>query len=197
MGVVAGVGAAIGKFVAAYGGYIAAASAAATAATSYQSSKNQAEAQEEFNKSLEAEAIRQYGELDAAESDAIHKSHADSMEAQKQHMVARSSIMLESAVTGTYGNSVSTALADLNTGLGQRFGDITYRRDAELDQINRTAESIKVGAAQGSDRTIRPPAFLTAASTGISTFAGVRGALSGPSATAKLAAPGRTTKLTA
>ena len=103
--------------------------------------------------------------------------------------------MLESAVTGTYGNSVSIALADLRTGFGQRIGDITYRRDAELDQINRTAEAIKVGAAQGSDRTIRPPAFLTAASTGISTFASVYGTTQKVGTTAKLAAPGRTTKL--
>jgi len=163
--------AAVGKAVAAYGGYAAAASAAAGAYMQYNSSQNQASAQEAYNEGLEKEAIRQYGELDKAESDAIHASHAASLEAQKKHMEARSSIMLQSAVTGTYGNSVATAIADLNTGFGQRLGEITYRRDFELDQINRTAESIRVSAATGSDVTVRKPAWLAAAGAGISTFA--------------------------
>jgi len=193
MGISVGI-AAIANFASTYGAAIAAASAVAATATTYVSTKNQAKAQEEYNKGLEAEAIRQYGELDKAEADAIYKSHQDSMEAQKQHMVARSSMMLESAATGTYGSSLDVALADLNTGFGQRLGEITYARDFELDSINRTAEGIRQSAISGSDRTVRKPAYLAAAGAGISTFARTYGMTKQVGKVAEQAQPGRTYK---
>jgi len=170
--------AAIGKFTAAYGGYIAAASTAVSAATAYRTSQNQRAAQEAYNEQLEKEAIRQYQELDAVEADVIYESHAESLEAQRQLMVARSTINLQAAVTGTYGNSVATAIQDLNTGFGQRMSEITVRRDVQLDHITRTAEDIQAGTAQASDLNLQQPAFYTAISAGLGTFSRTKAATS-------------------
>lgn len=152
--------------------------AAASAGMAYKNSKAQKEAQENYNDALEREAIRQYQELDEVESDALRESHAQSLQAQRNYMEARSAIELQSAVTGTYGRSINMAIEDLNTGLGGRMSEIVYNREARLDQIDRQAESIQAGTAAQADRTVSQPAWYSAFSSGLSTGTAVYGAAS-------------------
>lgn len=148
---------------------------AASAAMSYKQSQDTKEAQEEYNLALKNEAIRQYTELDSVENDAIYESHAESLQAQRELMEARSSIELGAAVTGTYGNSINIAIEDLHTGFGGRMAEINYNREAKLDEVDRQAESLRVSAGLGQDRTVHQPAFYSALSTGLSTYSAVSG----------------------
>jgi len=157
-------------FVAAYGGYMALAGAAVSAATTYTSVQQQKEQQKAYNKSLEKEAIRQYQELDKVEADAIQESHAESLQAQKDYLEARSSIELQAAATGTYGNSIDLAIQDLKTGFGGRMAEITYNREAKLDQVDRQAQSSRTQSGLGADRSIQAPAFYSAFASGLGTY---------------------------
>jgi flagellar biosynthesis component FlhA len=149
--------------------------AAAQAAASYAQSKSAADAQEEYNKQLEKQAIESYSELDKQEADAIEASHKESLQAQREYMKARSTIELQAAATGTYGQSIDVAIEDLNTGLGQRMADITSRREMQLDNIDTQAKNIRNQAKGSSDYTIQPPAFYSAGLSGLSTFSQVYG----------------------
>lgn len=157
-------------FAAANAGWMALAGTAVSYYSQSQQAKAQAEAQEAYNKRVQEEAIRQYGELSDEEQDTLYDSHKNSLQAQKEFMQARSSIELQSAATGTYGQTVDVAIQDLNTGLGQRTADIVYRRDANLDRINQTAERIRTSADANFDRTpIQEPSIFKAMSDGIRT----------------------------
>jgi len=163
----------MGEIVAAYAAYAALAAAAVSGAIQYKTSEDTKDAQEEYNEYLTQDAIRQYGELDKAESDAIYESHAESMEAQRQFMEARSTVQLNAAVTGTYGNSVNLALQDLNTGLGGRMADITYKRESQLNAIDQQAERIQANPASQANRTVTAPSYLSAFSSALSTGSSV------------------------
>lgn len=152
--------------------------AAASAAVSYKTSKDQEEAQEDYNKYLEKQAIAQYAELDKQEADVIETSYKESMQAQRDYMKARSSVELQAAATGTYGNSVDLALADLGTGLGQRMADITSRREMQLDNIDVQAKNIAAQAKSGSNYSVNQPAWYSGLNTGLSTFQSTYGSLS-------------------
>ena len=167
--------AAAGAFVAAYGGYIAAAASAVTAYTSYSAAKAQEEQQEAYNEALIKETARQYQELDAVENDAIAEEHKESLQAQRDYLKARSSVLLAASVTGTYGNSVNTAIEDLNTGLGQRLSEITQKRESKLDQIDRQADNIQAQTTASMDNSIKQPAWYSALSSGLSTYAATSG----------------------
>lgn len=167
--------ASVGAFVAAYGGYIAAASAATTAVMSYSQAKAQEDQQEAYNEALVKETARQYQQLDAVENDAIMEEHTESLQAQRDYLKARSSVLLAASVTGTYGNSVNTAIEDLNTGLGQRMSEITQKREATLDQVDRQAENIQAQTSSSFDKTIKQPAWYSALSSGLSTYAATSG----------------------
>jgi Tfp pilus assembly protein PilN len=149
---------------------IAGVAAAASAAGSYMQTKAQKDAQEEYNKQLEKQAIESYTELDKQEADAIEASHKESLQAQREYMQARSSVELQAAATGTYGQSIDLAIEDLNTGLGQRMNDIITRREMQLDNIDTQAKNIANQAKGSSDYTITPPAWYSATMTGLSTF---------------------------
>ena len=149
---------------------IGAVAAVSSAAISYKTSQDQVEAQEDYNKSLRDDAIRQYAELDKKEVEAIESSYKESLEAQRNYLQARSSIELQAAATGTYGNSVDSVIRDLNAGLGQRISDITTRRNRYLDNIDTQAINLKESTGRGMDYTIQQPSYLTAMSTGLNTF---------------------------
>lgn len=149
---------------------IGAVAAIASAAISYKTSQDQADAQEDYNKSLRDDAIRQYAELDKKEVEAIESSYKESLEAQRSYLQARSSIELQSAATGTYGKSVDSVIRDLNAGFGQRISDITTRRDRFLTNIDTQAMNLKEAVGRGSDYTIQQPAYISAMSTGLNTF---------------------------
>ena len=165
----------IGTFVSTYGSAIAAVAAVGSAAVSYKQSQDKKDAAEAYNKQLQEEAIRQYGELDAAEADAIQESHAQSMQAQRELLQARSNVQLQAAVSGTYGNSVNVAIQDLNTGFGGRMAEITYNRDSQLDEINKTAERIAASTSLNTDTSIQMPSYYKAFSSGMSTYGAMEG----------------------
>ena len=144
--------------------------AVASAAVSYKTSKNQEEAKEQYNEYLEKQAISQYAELDKQEADVIEASYKESMTAQREYMKARSSVELQAAASGTYGNSIDLALTDLGTGLGQRMADITSRREMQLDNIDTQAKNIQSQAKGSSDRSVNQPAWYSSINTGLSTF---------------------------
>ena len=160
-----------------YSAYAALASAAVGSYTAYTSSKAQQDAQKEYNKSLEREAIRQYSELDEQESDAIKEANAESLQAQKEYMQARSTIELQAAATGTYGNSINTTIQDLKTGYGGRMAEIVYNREVELDNIDKQARNIQAGVGQSADRTVKKPAWYSAFQTGLGTYNSMYGTL--------------------
>lgn len=172
---------------------IAAATAAASAAVSYKMSSDAnaaaEEAAEQQNKALNEEAIRQYGELSKVESDAIYESHASSLEAQKQFMEARSSIQLQAAVTGTYGNSVNVALQDIKTGYGGRMADIINVRNSQLDEVDMTAERIQARTGAAKVTAIKKPAFFNAIQTGFGTYQATKGIAQGVGDAFRLSQP--------
>lgn len=187
---------AAGAYIAANVGTVAAAgaagAAAAGAAMSYKQSKDQEASQEAYNEALEKDAIRQYGELDKAESDAIYESHAQSMQAQRDYLQARSSVELQAAATGTYGNSVNIAIQDLNTGLGGRMAEIAYQRESQLDAIDQKAEQIQSATVMGADTTIQQPSYYSAFSSGLSSFSSAYNTVNTVGNTYKSAKPATT-----
>lgn len=156
--------------VAAIAAVVSAVAAAAGAGVAYKTSQDQEAAQEAYNEQLEKQAIAQYAELDKQEADVIEMSYKESMQAQREYMKARSSVELQAAATGTYGQSIDLAIRDLGTGLGQRMADITSRRTMQLDNIDTQAKNIKAGVAGSADYSINQPAWYSSLSTGLSTF---------------------------
>ena len=150
---------------------VGAVAAIASAAVSYTTSENQEEAQDDYNKSLKDDAIRQYAELDKKEAEAIESSYRESLQSQREYLEARSSIELQAAATGTYGKSVDSVIRDLNAGFGQRISDITTRRDKYLDNIDTEAFNLQQSVKRGSDYSIQQPAFMAATESGLGTFA--------------------------
>ena len=171
---------------------IGAIAAVAGAGMSYQTSERQKDAQEDYNDALTKDAIRQYGELDKAESDAIYESHAESMQAQREYLTARSSVELQAAATGTYGNSVNLAIQDLNTGIGGRMAEITYKRESVLDAIDQKAEQIQSATVMGADTTIQKPSYYSALSSGLSNFSSAYNATKAVGNAYTAAAPAKT-----
>ena len=149
---------------------VSAVTAVASSAVTYKTSKDQEEAQEQYNEYLEKQAISQYAELDKQEVDVIETSYKESMQAQREYMKARSSVELQAASSGTYGNSIDLALTDLGTGLGQRMADITSSRERQLDNIDTQAKNIQSQAKGSSDRSVNQPAWYSSINTGLSTF---------------------------
>lgn len=154
--------------------------------------KKRVEAQDKYNRHLEREAIRQYGELDAIESDIIYESHASSLQAQRELLSATSQVELQSAVTGTYGNSIDASIANLESGFGNRMSEITYNRDIELDNVSKQAEDIAAGATAAGDRTIAQPGWYTGLKAGIGAAGAVQGIVGGVQRSRAAARPART-----
>lgn len=161
------------------------------AATAYSASKSADKQQKEYNKAVTRDAVRQYGELDTVEAEAIKESHAGSLKAQRERLQARSNIELQSAFSGTAGNSVDIALADINTGYGARLSEITAKRDFQLTQTRRQAENIAAGASMKMDNSVRPPAWYSALSSGLSAYSSMSAMEGKVSTKTKDAAPAR------
>jgi hypothetical protein len=152
---------------------------AVSAGVSYMQADAQKDAQEAYNEQLERNAIESYAELDKQEADVIEANYKESMQAQREYMQARSSIELQAAASGTYGQSIDLAIEDLNTGLGQRMTDITSRKEMQLDNIDVQAKNIANQAKAQADYTVQPPAYYQAAMTGLSTFQRTYGSFQG------------------
>jgi hypothetical protein len=146
-------------------------SAASTAYVSIKQNQANQESQEEYNDYLNEQAIKSYAELDKQEVDVIQESYKESLESQKQYLKARSSVDLQAAATGTYGQSIDLALEDLNTGLGQRMGDITATRESRLDNIDIEAKNAQESVKANADYTLSKPSWFSGVSNGVSAFA--------------------------
>lgn len=157
---------------------IAAVAAIGSAATSFYTTKKQEDAQEKYNEHLRDNAIAKYSELDKQEADILEQSYKESLESQREYMQARSSVELQAAATGTYGQSIDLAIRDLSAGFGQRMADITTRREIQLDNVDTQARNIKRSVKTQADYTIQPPAYMQAMSTGLNTFASTYGTAS-------------------
>lgn len=126
--------------------------------------------QEQYNKQVHDEAIRQYQQLDAAEADINTDAHAESLQTQKDYLKARSTVELQAAASGTYGQSVDLIIEDLQTGKAQRMADTVLRRDRLLDDVNTTAKDISANAARQFDNTpIAEPSTFNSVMTGVQT----------------------------
>ena len=155
---------------AAVGYAVTAVATAASTYTAYSSAKNQQDQQEAYNEAMKKEAAREYQQLDAVEHDAISEEHKESLQAQRDYLKARSSVLLAASVTGTYGNSVNSAIEDLNTGLGQRMSEITEKRASKLDQVDLQAKNIQAQTKSNSDNSLQMPAYYSAFASGLSTY---------------------------
>ena len=170
--------------------------AAGSAAASYTQAKSQKDAQENYNEQLRDQAIVQYSELSKQEADVIEATYNESLQSQRKYLQARSSVELQAAASGTYGQSVDLALQDINTGFGQRMTNITKKRERELDNIDTQAENLRTSVANSTDYTIAQPAFYQAVSSGVSSFSKTYGTVSSVGETSELAEPVRTTTIT-
>lgn len=153
-----------------------------TGVMSAMSEKSQAEAaaeaqrqrQEQYNQQVRDEAIRQYQQLDQAEADINTDAHAESLQTQKDFMKARSTVELQAAASGTYGQSVDLIIEDLQTGKAQRMADTVLRRDRLLDDVNTKAGDIQADAQSRLDNTpIAQPSTFSSVLTGVQTAASV------------------------
>lgn len=156
--------------IAAIAAVISAATSAYSIDTQNKAAEAEAETQDNYNEALQEEAIRQYGELHEAEADAIHQSYAESLQAQRQYLTAKSQVNLAAAATGTYGQSVGLAIGDLNKGLTYTLADINYSRESVLDQSENQAEGIQANAEAGMVSSLTAPSYVSAFSTGLSTY---------------------------
>jgi hypothetical protein len=131
--------------------------AAAKGVQAGSASKAKNEAQDAYNKGLTDEAVRQYGELDAAEADVIFENHAQSLEAQKNLLEARSEVMLRSNLTGTQGDSVDLVLSDIGRGFSSNMSEILDNKERSMENIVKDAENVRVGALRNADRSLQKP----------------------------------------
>jgi hypothetical protein len=129
----------------------------AKGAAAYSQEKARNKEQDAYNKGLTDEAVRQYGELDSAEADVIFENHAQSLEAQKNLLEARSQVMLNANVTGTQGDSVDLVLSDIGRGFSSNMSEILDNKERSMENIVKDAEAIRAGAIKSADRSLRKP----------------------------------------
>jgi len=136
----------------------------------YRQAKEQEKQQKAYNQQVFEDTLRQYQELDKVEHDVVYESHAQSLQAQREYLQARSQIELNSAISGTAGNSIDLALHDLNTGLGNRMGEINFNRERELDNIDNQSRGLASEGNQRMDRSIHMPAWYQAGTSALGTY---------------------------
>lgn len=146
-----------------FAGYMAMASAMASMYAQQQAASAQKKAAEAQNQAIQDETLRQYGELSDEENEITRDAHQQSIQAQTDYMKAKSAIELQSAATGTYGQSVDLAIEDLNTSQGQRQTDILRDRESNLERVNQTARNIQAQSNANMNRSpIKKPSVLEA-----------------------------------
>lgn len=132
-----------------------------------QAESAQKKAAEAQNKAIQEETIRQYGEMSDEENQITRDAHQQSIQAQADYMKARSQVELQSAATGTYGQSVDLAIEDLNTTQGQKQTDILRERQANMERVNQTARNIQAQSNASMNRSpIKKASILESAAQG-------------------------------
>lgn len=162
--------AAVSTWMAANAATIAAVSVAATvASTAYstysqrQSAEAMAQQQSESNKAMAVAAAESYDDLSPAEIDAQRQASELGLQNQAGAIQAKGRVNVFAAAAGTMGGSVDSALFDIEATKDRNVNDILRQREAGLYSIKQQAESIRVGATQGQNRTaIEQPSWLQA-----------------------------------
>lgn len=160
--------AAIGAFMASNAGTIAAVSTAASvASTAYgayaqsQSATMMAQQQSENNRAMAIASADSYDDLSPAEIDAQRQASELGIQNQAEAIQAKGRVNVFAAASGTMGGSVDSALFDIEATKDRNVNDILRQREAGLYSIKQQAESIRVGATQGQNRTaIEQPSWL-------------------------------------
>ena len=174
--------AAVGAFIAANAGTIAAVTAAGSAMMQGIQARNAAQAAETQRKQKNAAALNsmqdQYSQLSGAEKDSRQRAAEESMANQREYASRRSKISLMAAASGTSGLSVDSMVRDLRQQQGRNMNTIITNQDIELQGFRNQAEQIRVGTASRIDnRKIQRPSW---AEVGLQTgIAGVQGFAAG------------------
>jgi len=174
--------AAVGAFIAANAGTIAAVTAAGSAMMQGIQARNAAQAAETQRKQKNAAALNsmqdQYSQLSGAEKDSRQRAVEESMANQREYASRRSKISLMAAASGTGGLSVDSMVRDLKQQRGRNMNTIISNQEIELQGFRNQAESIRVGTAARTDnRKIQRPSW---AEVGLQTgIAGMQGYAAG------------------
>lgn len=162
--------AAVGGWMAANAGTIAAVSAAAsvaaTAMTTVQQKQTadaQFKQQEEANKQQAIAAASSYDDLSATEIDLNRQAADAAVDQQRQAAQARGRVNLFASAAGTMGGSVDSLLFDIDSTRDQNINTILDQRQAGLYQVRQQAEGIRQGAvANNSRQAVNQPSWLAA-----------------------------------
>lgn len=160
--------AAVGGWMAANAGTIAAVSAAAgmaTTAMSFYQQKQQADAaydaQKQQNDAMARAAAASYDDLSATEIDLNRKAADEAVDQQLQARQAAGRVNLFAAASGTMGGSVDSMLFDIDATKDRNINNILDQRQAGLYQVRQNAEAARMSAINGSSRqSINQPSWL-------------------------------------
>lgn len=157
--------AAVGTFLAANAGTIAAATMAGQALMQGIEARKQAEQQREMQKINNERAMdsmrSQYSQLSGAEADARERSVTDAMDNQVEAARRKSRINLMAAASGTAGLSMDSMMQDIRQQQGRNLSTIVTNQDIELQGFRNQAEQIRTGTAGRIDnRKIQRPSWL-------------------------------------
>lgn len=143
-------GAAIAGWAAANAGTIALVSTAASvAATGYQvysqgqQAAAEAEAQKQYNKQVQQQAVMAYDDLSPAEIDANRQANEEAMNQQAELFQAKGRVNVFAAASGTLGGSVDSLLFDYTQQRDRNISSILNQREAGLYSIKQQAESLR------------------------------------------------------
>lgn len=174
--------AAVGSFLAANAGTIAAATMAGQALMQGVQARQQAEAQQQYQQQRNKRALKsmqdQYSQLSGAEADARERALEQTMDNQVEGAKRKARINLMAAASGTQGLSVDGLMQDISRNQGRNLNTIISNQDIELQGFRNQAEQIRTGTANRIDnRKIQRPSW---GEIGVSTAsAGVQGYMTG------------------
>lgn len=171
--------AAVGTWVVANAGTIAAVTAVGSAVSQGMQARQQAKAQEQYQRQQNQQALKsmqnQYGQLSSKEADAHERALQDSMQVQEQYAQKRARVNLMSAASGTAGLSVDSMIQDLRMGKGKNMNTILRNQEIEMQGFRDQAEAIRTGTASRIDnRKIQRPSWaeigISAAGQGLAGY---------------------------
>lgn len=157
--------AAVGTFLAANAGTIAAATMAGQALMQGVQARKQAEQQQAIQKQNNKRAIEsmqsQYSQLSGAEADARQRTLDDKLDNQAEAARRKASINLMAAASGTQGLSIDGVMRDISQQQGRNLNTILTNQDIELQGFRNQAEQVRTGTAGRIDnRKIQRPSWL-------------------------------------
>lgn len=160
--------AAVGGWMAANAGTIAAVSTVASMATTaygMYSQKQQADAafnqQEQANKQAAIATAQSYNDLSATEIDLNEQAADEAIQQQLQAAQAKGRVNLFAAASGTMGGSVDSMLYDIDATKDRNINTILDQRQAGLYNVRQQAENARYSAIRGSQQqAISRPSWI-------------------------------------